>query len=111
MSRFYHICCAHMGRTVNLLTVDGRRYLGRIVNVNSTHVHLMPVAQRINQDEINEESPKTTTATTSKQRENGEKILLGPQIIPLAAIFGLLAVGTAPYWGGFGGPRPGPGPY
>jgi hypothetical protein len=69
MSRFYHTCCTHMGKPVNLCTVDGRRYHGRIVNVTPTHVHLMPIARRIIQDEIKEESPKIQTACTSTQKE------------------------------------------
>jgi hypothetical protein len=102
MSRFYHTCCTHIGKCVNLCTIDGRRYHGRIVNVTPTHVHLMPIARRITQDELNKESHKIQTAIASKQKENGEEIFFNPSIIPLAAIYSLLVVGTAPYWGGFG---------
>lgn len=103
MSRYYRICCANVGKIARIRTRDGRDFTGRIVRVTPRHVHLVPMGRRISGTELGKKHPPAVTAETTKKKESGSEILFFPFIVPLAAIIGLTIIGTAPYWGGYGG--------
>lgn len=40
ISEHYHICKKHLNKAVRVITKQGKMYIGTIVKVDKTHVHL-----------------------------------------------------------------------
>jgi hypothetical protein len=47
MSRYYHICCANLGRAVDIRTLDNRVYTGTITRVTRSHVYMTPIGRPV----------------------------------------------------------------
>ena len=40
---YYETCCRYKGRVVNITCRDGKRHVGRIVDVTRRHVYIQPI--------------------------------------------------------------------
>ncbi|MCA1030380.1 hypothetical protein LCL95_04910 [Bacillus timonensis] len=45
-THYYEICNRYRGRVVNISCKDGKKHVGRIINVTRSHVYLEPFQQR-----------------------------------------------------------------
>jgi hypothetical protein len=46
IANYYETCCRYKGRVVNITCRDGKRHVGRIVDVNRRHVYIEPLGSR-----------------------------------------------------------------
>lgn len=103
MSKYYTICRNNIGKKAQISTRDGRSYTGIISRVTKESVFLNQLGQRIaGKKERSSLTEKAKTAIGTTVKPKGQQILF-PGIIPLAAITGLTVIGTAPFYGGYGG--------
>jgi hypothetical protein len=104
MSRYYHTCCANIGKAATIRTTYGKAYTGKIVRVTREHVYISSLGTAVGGQE---NKNLATTADGIHEKEQGQEVLFfAPFAIPLAAIAGLTFLGAAPFFARpFYGPR------